>query len=80
MLADIRSKLKPGGILYIDEVLAKKTGELHGVCKQRIYLAEELIDILKQAGFEYVNALDVKFRKKKPVRKIFAFKLVESSR
>jgi hypothetical protein len=77
MLADIRSKLKPSGILYIDETLARKYGELHGVCHKRIYLSEELIAILKANGFEYIDALDMKFRKSKPVRKIFAFRRVE---
>jgi len=77
MLADIRRKLRPGGILYIDETLARETGELHGVCHKRIYLSEELIDILKQNSFEYVDELDLQFRKSKPVRKIFAFRRVE---
>ena len=77
MLADIKMKLKPFGILYIDETLAKKAGELHGVCHKRIYLPEELIAILKENGFEYVDGLGMKFRKSKPVRKIFAFMKVE---
>lgn len=74
MLADIKNKLKPGGILFIDETLARRSGELHGVCHKRIYLSEELIAILKETGFEYVDGLDMEFRKSKPVRKIFAFK------
>jgi hypothetical protein len=73
MLADIKKKLNPRGMLYIDETLARKSGELHGVCHKRIYLNSELIDLLKANGFEYVDALDMKFRKSKPVRKIFAF-------
>jgi|SRR6185369_5758000 len=80
MLADIRKKLKPGGILYIDEALARKSGDLHGVCKKPIYLSDELIAILKANGFEYVDGLDMKFRKSKPVRKIFAFRRVEDSK
>jgi len=74
MLADIRKKLKPGGILYIDEALARKSGDIHGVCKKPIYLSEELIVVLKANGFEYVDGLDMQFRKSKPVRKIFAFR------
>jgi ubiquinone/menaquinone biosynthesis C-methylase UbiE len=74
MLEDISRKLKPGGLLYIDEVLARKSGELHGVCKKRIYLDEELISVLKENGYEYAGGLDMKFRKSKPVRKIFAFR------
>lgn len=74
MLADIRRKLKPEGILYIDETLAKHSGELHGVCKKRIYLSDELINILQDNGYEYVNSLDMNFRKGRVVRKIFAFR------
>jgi hypothetical protein len=76
MLADIKKKLKPGGILYIDEALARKSGDLHGVCKKPIYLSDELIAILKTNGFEYVDGVDMKFRKSKPVRKIFAFRRI----
>jgi ubiquinone/menaquinone biosynthesis C-methylase UbiE len=74
MLEDIARKLKPGGLLYIDEALARRAGELHGVCKKRIYLDEELVSFLKENGYEYVDGLDMKFRKSKPVRKIFAFR------
>jgi predicted methyltransferase len=74
MLADIAHKLKPGGILYIDEALARKSGELHSVCHKRIYLDKELIDILKQNGYEYVDGIVMNYRKSKPVRKIFAFR------
>lgn len=74
MLGDIARKLKPDGLLYIDEVLARKAGELHGICKKRIYLDEELISMLKENGYEYVDGIDMKFRKSKPSRKIFAFK------
>ena len=73
MLEDIAHKLKPGGLLYIDEALARKSGELHGVCKKRIYLEEELIAILKENGYEYVDGITMNYRKSKPVRKIFAF-------
>jgi SAM-dependent methyltransferase len=74
MLADIARKLKSGGILCIDETLARRSGELHGVCKKQIYLDDELISVLKQEGWEYVKGVDMKFRKSKPVRKIFAFR------
>jgi ubiquinone/menaquinone biosynthesis C-methylase UbiE len=74
MLEDISRKLKPGGLLYIDETLAGKSGELHGSCKKRIFLDEELVSILKENGYEYADGLDMKFRKSKPVRKIFAFR------
>jgi ubiquinone/menaquinone biosynthesis C-methylase UbiE len=73
MLADILKKLKPNGILNIDEILAKKSGELHIQCHQRIYTENELIEILQKNGFKYVGGLDMNFRNSKPVRKIFAF-------
>ena len=74
MLKDIADKLKPGGILYIDETLARKSGELHGGCHKKIYLNDELIEILKDNGFEYTDGVVINYRKSKPVRKIFAFK------
>jgi SAM-dependent methyltransferase len=74
MLNDIAKKLKPNGILYIDETLAKKSGELHIQCKKRIFTNEEMIGIFKENGFTYIDGFDINFRKAKPVRKIFAFK------
>ncbi len=76
MLDDIAGKLKPDGILYIDEALARKSGDLHGVCKKRMYLNDELIAILRQNGYEYINGRELIFRKVKNVRKIFAFRKV----
>jgi ubiquinone/menaquinone biosynthesis C-methylase UbiE len=74
MLADILKKLKPNGILNIDETLAKKSGDVHIQCHKRIYTENELIEILEKNGFKYINGLDMNFRNSKPVRKIFAFK------
>jgi predicted methyltransferase len=74
MLADIAEKLKPGGVLYIDETLAKKSGELHIQCKKRIFTSEEIIEIFKKNGFQFIDGKNMDFRKSKPVRKIFAFK------
>ena len=76
MLSDIATKLKPGGLLYIDETLARRSGELHGVCRKRIYLSEELIALFKQNGYDYVDGIEMNFRKATPVRKIFAFRKV----
>ena len=74
MLDDIRLKLKPDGVLYIDEALARHSGQLHGICKKRMYLDEELVALLKRNGYEYVDGLTLNYRKSKPVRKIFAFR------
>ncbi|HWB24715.1 MAG TPA: hypothetical protein VG738_04505 [Chitinophagaceae bacterium] len=75
MLRDITGKLKPGGILYIDEALAQYSGELHPVCKKRLYLENELIEILEANGFVYKNSCRLMYRKTKPARELFAFTL-----
>jgi predicted methyltransferase len=74
MLADIKTKLKSGGILYIDEAVAKKTGELHAICKKRKFTPDELITMLEKNGYSYINRVDMMFRKERPLRIIFAFK------
>jgi SAM-dependent methyltransferase len=73
MLADLKKKLKPGGILYIDESLPKRPGQLHGICKKPMLTHEEMIALLSANGFEYADGLDLNFRKKRPMRKIYAF-------
>ncbi len=73
MLADIKTKLKPSGLLYIDETVPKKQGQLHGVCKKPMLTQEEMIAILSKNGFRYVNAVDINFRKNKLFRRIYAF-------
>jgi len=77
MLADIKKKLKPGGILYIDEALPKRQGQLHGICNKPMLTNEETIAILEKNGFEYVGGIDFNYRQKNPTRKIFAFKIKE---
>ena len=77
MLADIRKKLKPGGLLYIDEALPKRQGQLHGICSKPMFTNEETIAIFEKNGFEYVDGVDFNYRQKTTVRKIFAFKIRE---
>lgn len=74
MLEDIAHKLKPGGLLYIDETLARRSGEIHHGCGKRIYLDEELVLILKGNGYEYVDGIVMNYRKSKPARKVSAFR------
>lgn len=74
MLEDIKKKLNAGGILYIDEALPKRPGQLHGICNKPMLTTEETIALFKQNGFEFVDALEFNYRQKVPVRKIFAFK------
>ena len=75
MLADIKKKLKPGGILYVDEALPKRAGQLHGICNLRMLTSEETIAVFAKNGFEYVDGIDFNYRQKVPVRKIFAFRV-----
>jgi SAM-dependent methyltransferase len=77
MLADIKKKLNPGGILYIDEALPKKQGQLHGICNLPMLTSEETIALFAKNGFEYINGFDFNYRQKVPVRKIFAFRIKE---
>ena len=74
MLADIAKKLKRDGILYIEEAVAKKSGDLHGVCNAVIFLPEELIALLKDNGYAYVNDVTTKTRKGRPLVKVYSFK------
>lgn len=73
MLTDIKTKLKPGGILYIDETVPKKEGELHVVCKMPMLTQEEMISLLSKNGFKYLEGKEIVFTKKKLFRKIYAF-------
>lgn len=77
MLAAIKKKLKPGGILYIDEALPKRQGQLHGICNLPMLKSEETISVFANNGFEYVKGVDFNYRQKNPVRKIFAFSIKE---
>ena len=75
MLADIKKKLKADGILYIDEALPKRQGQLHGICNLPMLTNEETIALFAKNGFEYVGGADFNYRQKVPVRKIFAFRM-----
>ncbi len=79
MLADIKTKLKDAGILYIDETVPKREGQLHGVCKKPMLTQEEMISILSKNGYAYINGLELLFRKGKPFRKIYAFRKKSSA-
>lgn len=78
MLAGIKTKLKAGGILYIDETVPKRPGQLHGICKKPMLTPDEMISILSKNGYEYIDGLEILFRKGKPFRKIYAFRKLQS--
>ena len=75
MLGDIKKNLKPSGILYVDEALPRKQGQLHGICNKPMLTNEETMAIFEKNGFEYVNSIDFNYRQKHPTRKIFAFRI-----
>ena len=78
MLADIKTKLKAEGILYIDEAVPKRPGQLHGVCKKPMLTSEEMVSVLAKGGFQYIDGLEILLRKGKPFRKIYAFRKLSS--
>ncbi|HUR67371.1 MAG TPA: hypothetical protein VMZ03_13555 [Chitinophagaceae bacterium] len=78
MLADIRTKLKAAGILYIDESIPKTPGQSHGICHMPMLTQEEMIAVLLKNGFRYIDGLELQFRAKKPRRKIYAFQKISS--
>lgn len=55
ILQDIHEILKPNGELFIEEQLAKCSGEIHEGCGKRLFTANELIHTLKQNNFELRN-------------------------
>ena len=77
MLADIKRNLKPGGLLYIDEALPKRQGQLHGICNKPMLTNEETIAIFEKNGFEYVDGIDFNYRQKILQGRYFAFKVKE---
>jgi SAM-dependent methyltransferase len=73
MLKDIHRKIKPGGLLYIDELVPKTTGKKHGNCNMPLYTAREMDDIVCAAGFKVIEGYVVIWRKGKPWRKIYTY-------
>ena len=55
ILQDIHKILKPNGQLFIEEQLAKFSGEIHEGCGKRLFTESELNEILKKCGFELID-------------------------
>jgi predicted methyltransferase len=55
ILQDIKNCLKPSGKLFIEEQIAKLSGEIHEGCGKPLFIQSELIDCLERNGFELVN-------------------------
>ena len=58
ILQDIKKCLKPSGKLFIEEQMAKKSGEIHEGCGKRLFTQDELINCLAENGFEMVDMVD----------------------
>ncbi len=76
MLKDIYSKLKPGGLLYIDELVPDKPGKKHGNCNMPLYMAREMDEILSTAGFKPMEGYIVTWKKGIAKRKIYNYQKV----
>jgi SAM-dependent methyltransferase len=56
MLEDIYRILKPGGILILFEKLATAKHPIHPDCGKKLYLKEDLIQIMKVHKFNFIDA------------------------
>jgi len=62
MLHDIARKLKPNGILYIDETMALYPGELHVNCNKPLLTEDKLVKFAESNGFKYINSREIAFK------------------
>ncbi|MBB6001642.1 methyltransferase domain-containing protein [Arcicella rosea] len=58
ILNDCKSILKKGGILFIEEQLARYAGEIHEGCLKPLYLESELIAFAESCGFVLQRIVD----------------------
>ena len=59
MLTDIRTKLRPDGRLFVWELMAKKPGRAHSICKKPMLTEQELLTLTSQTGFKLINSVRV---------------------
>jgi ubiquinone/menaquinone biosynthesis C-methylase UbiE len=52
ILQEIQKNLKPNGQLFIEEQIAKFSGEIHEGCGKRLFTEIELTNLLKENNFE----------------------------
>jgi ubiquinone/menaquinone biosynthesis C-methylase UbiE len=55
ILHSIPEILKSNGKLFIEEQVAKYTGEIHEGCRKRLFTKNELITVLKKCSFELID-------------------------
>jgi ubiquinone/menaquinone biosynthesis C-methylase UbiE len=72
ILQDIQGIMKPDGKLFIEEQMAKFSGEIHEGCGNRLFTENELVVLSEKYGFELVE----RYLKDDEVV-IFEFRLLE---
>jgi ubiquinone/menaquinone biosynthesis C-methylase UbiE len=55
IIQDIYKILKTDGKLFIEEQIAKFSGEIHEGCGKRLFTEKELVEILNKCGFELID-------------------------
>jgi ubiquinone/menaquinone biosynthesis C-methylase UbiE len=55
ILQDIHKILKPNGKLFIEEQIAKFSGEIHEGCGKQLFTENELIEILEKYCFQLIE-------------------------
>ena len=55
-LSDIRKSLKKSGFLFVEDFIARKSGQRHRGCKKVLYTEEELVILLDKVGFQLVES------------------------
>lgn len=75
MLDDIWSTLKPGGELFVWELIAKKPGRIHPGCLKMMFSEAQLLEKLSQHGFRFVRSVPVYANK--PKNRLYMFTRIE---
>lgn len=55
MLQSIQANMKPGGILFVRELLAKRAHRKHPVCQKTMFTERSLVTLLHQNGFQLMD-------------------------
>ncbi len=73
MIHDINRIIKPGGELFIYDVLARKEGDMHPVCQTTIYLKEDILAQIQAHGFIIKDLIKLKKASSRKAR-LFIFR------
>ena len=55
LLTSVRANLKPDGYLFIEDIIAKRSGQKHRGCGKLLYTEEALIHLLDANGFQLLD-------------------------